>query len=148
MTARFDNQPTGARRRGQATVEFALTGLILFLVLFGILEVARLVFTASDVNNGAREGAYYAALHPDTTVDDLTQQIAPRLMFIGASEIWVTLDCPTCSGPSACRPPACHTAIYEPLTVTVGYTLSTGVSFPGFAGGIPITSQTTARRER
>ncbi len=136
------------RRCGQATVEFALVAGILFLMLFGILEVARLVFTISDLNNSTREGAYYAALHPETTVAQLRQSIGAKMIMAAPADVQIGLDCPTCSGPSACLPPACTTALYQPLTVTMGYTLSTGVALPGFAGGIRIQTQATAQRER
>ena len=129
-------------------VEFALSAMLLLLLLFGILEVGRLVFTVSAIGNGAREASHYAALHPDTSVVSLTQEIAPRMIFLTAADVRVTLDCPTCTGPSACLPPACYTAIYQPLTVTVGYTWTTGVPLPGFGSGIPVTSQATTRRER
>ena len=145
-------QPThsthpSARQRGQATIEFAMGMLVLFMMLFGILEVSHLVFTVSDLSNGAREGAHYAALHPETTVYSLTQQIAPTLFIMSAGDVQVMLDCPTCSGPGACLGAACA-AIYQPLTVTLGYTLTTVVPFPGFGSGIPIRMQATARRER
>jgi hypothetical protein len=148
MMHSFSNNPRYARQRGQSTVEFALAALLLLLLLLGILEVSRLVFAASSVGNGAREGAHYAALHPETSVFSLTQQIVPQLIFLAAGDIQVTFDCPTCNGPGACLPPACNTAIYAPLTVTVGYTLTTGLPLPGFNGGIPITTRATARRER
>jgi Flp pilus assembly protein TadG len=129
-------------------LEFALAAILFLLLVFGILEVSRLVFATSSVNNSAREGAHYAALHPESTVYTLTQQIAPKLIFISPAQIQVTLNCPTCSGPGTCLPPACNSAIYQPLTVTIGYTLTTGVPLPGFGNGIPITARATARRER
>jgi len=135
-------------QRGQATVEFALTALLLLLMLFGILEVSRQVFTVTGLSNGAKEGAHYAALHPETTVATLTQYIAPQLIFIAPADVRVTIDCPTCSGAGVCLPPSCYSAIHEPLTVTVGYTLTTAIPLPGFGQGIPITERATARREQ
>jgi Flp pilus assembly protein TadG len=53
------------RREGASTlVEFALIAPILLLLLFGILETARLVFSTTAVWTAAREGARFA-----TTVD-------------------------------------------------------------------------------
>lgn len=51
------------KARGQATIEFALIAIVLTVLLFGILEVSRLVFINSEIENAAREGAKYAALH-------------------------------------------------------------------------------------
>jgi Flp pilus assembly protein TadG len=45
------------RRRGDAIVEFALLAPTLVLVLFGILEVGRVVDAWLVVHNAAREGA-------------------------------------------------------------------------------------------
>jgi Flp pilus assembly protein TadG len=129
-------------------VEFALAAMLLFLMLFGILEVSRLVFTVSSLSNGAREGAHYAALHPETSAISLTQQIVPQLIFISAGSVRVAIDCPTCSGAGICLPPTCNDAIHQPLTVTIGYTLTTAIPLPGFSQGIPIIEQATARRER
>src|SRR5215212_3459413 len=137
-----------ARRRGQSMLEFALAAMVFLLMVFGIMEVSRMVFATSSVTNSAREGAHYAALHPESTVYSLTQEIAPKLIFISPADIQVAFDCLTCSGPGTCLPPACNSAIYQPLTVTIGYTLTTGVPLPGFRNGIPIRSQATARRER
>jgi Flp pilus assembly protein TadG len=48
------------RCRGQAMVEFAIAGLIFFMLIFGVIESGRLLFTYHQVNHAAREGARYA----------------------------------------------------------------------------------------
>jgi hypothetical protein len=144
----FALKQIGSRRPGQATVEFALSAMVLLLMLFGILEVSRQVFTITGLSNAAKEGAHYAALHPETTVATLTQQIAPQLFLVTPADVRVTIDCPTCSGPGVCLPPSCYDAIHEPITVTIGYTLTTVVPLPGFAQGIPVTERATGRREQ
>lgn len=53
----------GRPRKGQATVEFALIFVVLMALIFGILEVSRLVFISAEIDNAAREGAHYAALN-------------------------------------------------------------------------------------
>ena len=45
------------RSRGQALTEFALVLPIFALLLFGIIDVARLAFTMNTLNNAAREAA-------------------------------------------------------------------------------------------
>ena len=47
------------REQGATLVEFALVAPILFLILFGVLEVGRLVGTNQQVQMAAREGARY-----------------------------------------------------------------------------------------
>jgi hypothetical protein len=57
---------TKARRRrsrgerGQALVEFALVGIIFFMMVFGIIDMARLFQSWVTVQHAAREGARYA----------------------------------------------------------------------------------------
>lgn len=53
----------GRNGRGQAVTEFALVIPIFLLVLYGIIEFGRYVYTVQVVNNAAREGARYAIVH-------------------------------------------------------------------------------------
>src|SRR4051794_25961321 len=51
------------RSRGQALTEFALVFPILAMFLFGIIVWGLGVFYQQQVENAAREGARYAAIH-------------------------------------------------------------------------------------
>lgn len=53
-----------ARQRGQGLVEFALISVILFLLLLGIMEGARLLFVYNVVSNAAQEGSRYGIVRP------------------------------------------------------------------------------------
>jgi Flp pilus assembly protein TadG len=65
------------RHRGDALVEFVLLAPTLLLVLFGILEVARVVDTWLVVQNAAREGARAGAVaYPDNAVANAAQTAA------------------------------------------------------------------------
>ncbi|SDZ19198.1 TadE/TadG family type IV pilus assembly protein [Pseudomonas sp. NFIX28] len=48
--------------RGLYTVEFAITSLVLFVMLFGVLEMGRLYFTVNALNETVRRGARLAAV--------------------------------------------------------------------------------------
>jgi Flp pilus assembly protein TadG len=48
------------RFRGQAMVEFAIVGSIFFMLIFGVIEGGRLLFTYHQINHAAREGARFA----------------------------------------------------------------------------------------
>ena len=50
------------RARGQSMVEFALVLPIFAILLFGIIDFGRYVFTANALNNGAREAARFASV--------------------------------------------------------------------------------------
>jgi hypothetical protein len=45
-------------------VEFALVLVIFVALLYGLLEMCRLMLIDAELENAAREGAAYAALHP------------------------------------------------------------------------------------
>jgi Flp pilus assembly protein TadG len=54
------------RRLAASVVEFAFVAPVFFLVLLGVLEYARFVFTLQLLNNSAREGARYALVNTTT----------------------------------------------------------------------------------
>jgi hypothetical protein len=47
----------GTRSRGQALVEFALIAPVLFLVLFAIFDVGRLIYVYNNLANSTRQAA-------------------------------------------------------------------------------------------
>lgn len=50
------------RMRGVYVVEFAIIGLLLFTLLFGVLEMGRLYFTVNALDEVVRRGARLAAV--------------------------------------------------------------------------------------
>lgn len=50
------------RMRGVYVVEFAVVGLLLFILLFGALEMGRLLFTVNTLNESVRRGARLAVV--------------------------------------------------------------------------------------
>jgi Flp pilus assembly protein TadG len=55
--------PAGKQRtRGQAMVEFAIAAPVVFLVLLGLFDVGRLVFSNNELSEAAREGARWGAV--------------------------------------------------------------------------------------
>lgn len=54
-------------QRGLTTVEFSLIGIVLFLVLFGIIEFGRTLYVVNVLTEATRRGARLAAVCP---VDD------------------------------------------------------------------------------
>lgn len=60
-------------KRGAALVEFAIVVLLLFTLLFGIIEFGLIIKDYLTVSQGAREGARCASLRG--TVDEVTQRV-------------------------------------------------------------------------
>lgn len=52
------------RQAGLTTVELALVGLLAFIILFGAIEFARLMYTWNALTEGTRRGARVAAVCP------------------------------------------------------------------------------------
>ncbi len=52
------------RSRGQSLVEFALILPILLLLVVSAADAGRLFFAYVTIENAAREGAFFGALHP------------------------------------------------------------------------------------
>ena len=60
-TLPHSQQNNPSKERAQAIVEFAIVLPILMMLLVGILEVGRMIFIYSAVNNASREAARYAS---------------------------------------------------------------------------------------
>jgi Flp pilus assembly protein TadG len=58
---------------GQALVEFTLVAPVLFLMLFGVIEGGRLVWTNHEVVNGTREGARLAMVSGSQATNPATE---------------------------------------------------------------------------
>lgn len=62
---------TRATAKGQALIEFALIGLILATMSFGVVEFGRAYYAAVAVTNAARDGAR-VAMNPAMSNADIT----------------------------------------------------------------------------
>ncbi|HEX9990017.1 MAG TPA: TadE/TadG family type IV pilus assembly protein [Chloroflexia bacterium] len=51
-------------RRGQGLYEFSLVSLLLFMILFGIIEMGRFLLAYNVVSNSAQEGVRYGIIRP------------------------------------------------------------------------------------
>ncbi len=70
-------------RRGQAMVELALALPIFFLIIFGLIDLGRAVYTYNTLSEGAREGARYGSVQArafnDTTRDGVEAHVVDML---------------------------------------------------------------------
>jgi len=80
---------------GQGLVEFALVALFLLLVMFAIIDFARVFFGYATMSNGVREGARYAIVHP--TDEPGIRQAAEAMMLVIGAPVDIDVDFPdTC----------------------------------------------------
>jgi hypothetical protein len=80
------------REKGQALVEFALISVILFALLVGIADLARMYFTYSSMNNAVREGARYGIVNPNDTVG--IKQRTEELLVVFGTEPKIEISFP------------------------------------------------------
>jgi Flp pilus assembly protein TadG len=102
------------RQTGTTTVEFALVMLMFLMVVFGIMDFSRLLYTWNTANETAREGARYAVVCADPGSNARVMARMQALMpEITASNITV-----------AWEPAGCNAATCEAVRVSL-----TGLSF-------------------
>ena len=147
------------RSRGQALVEFALVIPLFLILLFGIIDVARYVYTNNAVGNGAREAARSGSvgIRPSPDCDGLTRQACviaiagSRSWGIPATAITTTVACQRypagVSTPTAIAVSACRSNDLLTVRSSVNFTLVTPV-IAQFFGSLTVTgdSQVTVNQ--
>lgn len=90
---------------GQSLVEFALVAPIFFLMLFGVIEMGRLIWINHELANGTREAARFAMVRGSeasacATVTDLENVILDRTSAIQSGQLDLTGNTgPLCGEP-------------------------------------------------
>lgn len=90
------------RQSGATTVEFALSLLLFFTFLLGIMDFSRMLFTWSAANEATRAGARFAVVCDDTSsqaqVLAKMQALLPQISTISVA--WAPAACTaaTCTG--------------------------------------------------
>ena len=80
--------------RGQATVEFGMTAVVFFLLLFAIMNFSLAVYAYNQVSYAAREGTRYAAVRGATAPtpagsDDVAQFVKSESAGLNAGNMIV-----------------------------------------------------------
>lgn len=63
---------SGGDEQGQALYEFAIAGVLLFTILFGIIEFSRFLYTYHFLSEVSREATRYAAVRGSTFTSECT----------------------------------------------------------------------------
>ncbi|GAP54228.1 tade family protein [Arthrobacter sp. Hiyo6] len=119
--------------KGAAAVEFALILPVLLLILIGIVEFSLAFNAQLSLNQAAREGARYMAIHNNaldaaTAASNAAGRLAPST---------VTTTFTVTGGGSSCAP-------NKQVTATTSYTLQTVTGFlDAFTGTIVMTGKGT-----
>lgn len=75
--------------KGGTMAEFAVVALVFFMIIFGIIEFGRLLYTHNALTDATRRGARYAVLHPSTST------CVPNVVIYGETNIDPTTCAPT-----------------------------------------------------
>ena len=84
-----------SKERGQSLVEFAVSLTILLILVAGIFDGARALFTYLSLRDAAQEGALYASIDPTNTADIV-------LRTCQASDLLGGLNCQEASACDSC----------------------------------------------
>lgn len=120
------------RQRGAVLVEMALVAPILILLVMGIIDLGRVLFTKIPIQQAAQEGSIYAGHFPDDYAAIQTQVIENTdSVSLAASN--VAVSCPTGANGTD-------------IQVTVTYTVDLIAPLISniFGGSITLTSSQTA----
>lgn len=143
MTTRDRN----AKQKGQGMVEFAIVFPLLLLLVFGIFEFGRLMFSYSAAIAASREAARYGAAIQD--VGGISQyedcegirDAAKRIgKFAGVDDSDITIQYSNVYGVySTSCPPSQEVKLADKISITVNTTISPFTPLGNFSG-IPVTS--------
>jgi Flp pilus assembly pilin Flp len=88
------------RESGAAAVEFALVAGLLFMLLFGIVDLGWMVNRSTMVNNASREGAREASLNP--VASDVEAVTLASLSGLSVSSTDVEMTCQSLDSDNPC----------------------------------------------
>jgi Flp pilus assembly protein TadG len=110
-------------RRGAVAVEFAIVASVFFLIVFGMIEIGRVLMVQQILTNASREGVRIAILDsPTPTATQVNTTVTTYLQNMGISGSTVTIN-----------PTEPTSAAYgSPVTVTVQVPFSNVSWLPSF----------------
>lgn len=121
------------RQQGAAAVEFALVAIVFFILLLGVVEMGRVLFTWNAAAEATRYGARVAAVCDmnDTAIVSRMQRIMPNLAASNVSIAYL---------PSGCNKSNClyvRVSLVDFQVTTHIPVVSTVLSVPSFVTTIP-----------
>ena len=101
------------RQRGQSLVEFALSSVVLLLLVGGLVDIGRAIYISEALSNAAREGARHGVWfdaprqnHPYLNDAEIKASVDSQLAAISIPASVLKTTCPGPSG-SGSGPPHC-----------------------------------------
>ena len=87
--------------RGTSIAEFAMVATFFFMLIFGVIEFGRFLYTHNALTDAARRGARYAVLHRAEVAQDGTPRVAKcvrNVVMYGETHISAYPNCDPPSG--------------------------------------------------
>ena len=88
--------------RGATMAEFAMVATFFFMLIFGIIEFSRFLYTHNALTDAARRGARYAVIHRSDEVDGEGNSIAAKcvknVVMYGETHISAYPECDPLDG--------------------------------------------------
>jgi len=81
------------KQKGSTVAEFAIVSGLFFMIIFGIIEFGRLLYTHNALTDAARRGARYAVLHGKNRV------CVKNVVIYGETHVGAGSTCPP-TGPA------------------------------------------------
>ena len=141
---RHDNRPSYFKQKGVATVEFALIASLLFSLLFGVIEMGRILYYMNSAAEATRLGARVAVVcdmidpkkPADPTLKAITTRMQSMLPILAPSNIKIDYFP---------KKSLCTQATCESVKVTINLTVNTFIPFIPFTLNMPPYSTTLPR---
>jgi Flp pilus assembly protein TadG len=137
-------------RKGAAAVELVILFPVIVLLLIGIVDYGRVLYTSLTVSNAARAGAEYGQQDPSTETDTVTMNSTAQADGIDAGTLTLSSrwfcecsgsanpNCTVCSGGQA---PEVYTEVTATKTVTTFF------RYPGLPNSFTIQRKATFRSQ-
>ncbi|MCG6657308.1 pilus assembly protein [Halomonas campisalis] len=142
-------RPPLSRQKGTETVEFAISAVLLFTILFGIIEFSVALYDKATLTNASREGARTGILfRPDPRDTASEDAMIEQVIRNYAEQYLISLGGPAEMTIDIVRPNGGTLQAGDDLIVTVDYPYQFLLlpSFVGTLGGILELSATTTMR--
>ena len=148
-------KPHFLREHGQSLVEFALSLTILLILVVGIFDVARALFTYLSMRDAAQEGALYGSIEPFNTDGIVERTCSASSMLENEDPDCGTTSTCTCGTTSTCTGGDCDIRIDvtlsgDPCMETGGGTqndVEVVVSYDHFPLTMPLIGQVVGADE-
>jgi TadE-like protein len=138
------------RQRGQSLVEFAISSIVLLLLMMGLLDLSRAFYFAVNLDGAAREGARHGAwfstnLRANNFLDDNDIKIAVNQSLGGSGIVGTPVPQANCLNPTDGNvnnnkpyPAGAYPATAQAVNIYICYTAPNGGGQTGQMASAPL----------